>query len=437
MSMIGVILMSRNTEKDLRNLFFYQVYVRNHTQEGTFAAFDKDLDRIKELGVDYVYFLPIHEIGQKKKKGDLGCPYSIKDYRSINHEYGTIEDFKKTVKEIHDRGMKVMIDVVYNHTSHDSVLLQEHPEYFYKNEEGELANRVGDWWDITDLDYTSDIGLWEELIDTLIYWVKQGVDGFRWDVASILPLEFLEEAHERVLDENPNVIFLSESVHGGFCSYLRNQGFGCLSESEVYQVFDIAYDYDVEPHRTRYLEGKGTLARYVEALKDQESIYPDNYVKLRNLENHDYGRFAPMVNNDMNKILNWTAATFFQKGCTMVYAGQEFNDHNRPSLFDKDLVNWDGKNISPFIKKLADITKDKTFSYGFHDIYDTELDILVSEYRYLGKKVIGIFNVGLETGDVKVEAKDGTYTNVLTNKDVDVKDSKITLSNDPIIVWVE
>ncbi len=187
--------MSRMTNIDLRNLFIYQVYVRNHTDEGTFNAFDKDLDRIKDLGVDIVYFLPIHEIGQKQKKGNLGCPYSIKDYNSINHEYGTIEDFKTTIKEIHSRGMKVMIDVVYNHTSYDSKLLEEHPEYFYKKD-GQFANRVGDWWDITDLDYSVSKNLWTELIDTLVYWARLGVDGFRWDVASLLPFDFLDMAHD-------------------------------------------------------------------------------------------------------------------------------------------------------------------------------------------------------------------------------------------------
>ena len=230
--------MSVDTSKDLRNLFLYQVYVRNHSESGDFSGLIHDLDRIKELGVDIVYLLPIHEIGQKKKKGSLGCPYSIKDYRSINHEYGTVDDFKELVQEIHKRGMKVMIDVVYNHTSYDSVLLDQHPEYFYKNEEGEFSNRVGDWWDITDLDYTTDLSLWEELIDTLLYWTKLGVDGYRFDVASLLPLEFLEEARERVLDQNPDTIFLSESVHGGFVQYLRNQDFNAICENEIYQVFD-------------------------------------------------------------------------------------------------------------------------------------------------------------------------------------------------------
>jgi len=302
---IGVIFVSLKTKKDLRNLFIYQVYNRNHNQSGTFNEFEKDLDRIKKLGVDMIYLLPIHKIGQKRKKGNLGCPYSIQDYRSINPEYGTINDFKNLINEIHKRGMKIMIDIVYNHTSHDSVLIENHPEYFVHNEKGEFANRVGDWTDIADLDYTSDISLWRYLIDSLLYWVKIGVDGFRWDVASLLPREFLEQAEESVHEVNPNILFLSESVHGGFVSYLRNLGYNALSESEIYQIFDMAYDYDTHPYFEGYLKGKLPLKRYLEELQKQEEIYPDNYVKMRNLENHDFGRFAPMVKNDYSKILNW------------------------------------------------------------------------------------------------------------------------------------
>lgn len=429
--------MSIYTSKDLRNLLFYQVYLRNHTTEGTFEAFNEDLDRIQDLGVDYVYFLPIHEIGQEKKKGSLGCPYSIKDYRSINHEYGTLDDFKKTVEEVHNRGMKVMIDVVYNHTSHDSVLMQEHPEFFYKNNKGEFANRVGDWWDITDLDYTTSIALWEELIDTLIYWTKCGVDGFRWDVASLLPFEFMDEAHERVLEINPDVIFLSESVHGGFLKYLRNQGFKALSEGEIFQIFDIAYDYDTHPYYEGYLKGEVSFRRYLEELLRQEEIYPDNYVKLRNLENHDYGRFAPMVDMNLDKINNWTAMVFFQKGATMIYAGQERLDANRPSLFDKDLVNWDGTDISALIKKLSSITKGKIFSYGFYDIVIHDLEVFVGHYKYLGKQILGIFNIGLVEGDIEVELLDGEYKNILNDETVIVNNGRLTLSNYPIMIQSE
>lgn len=429
--------MSLQTQKDLRNLFIYQVYVRNHTPEGTFKAFNNDLDRIQDLGVDFIYFLPIHEIGQECKKGSLGSPYSIKDYRSVNPELGTLEDFQTSIKEIHKRGMKVMMDIVFNHTSHDSVLLQEHPEYFYKNEEGKFANRVGDWWDITDLDYTNDIGLWEDLIETLEYWTKLGVDGYRWDVASLLPLEFLEEAHERVLDINPNVIFLSESVHGGFTRYMRNQGFECLCENEIYQVFDMAYDYDIHPYFEGYLKGENSFKRYMEALYLQEESYPNNYVKMRNLENHDFGRFAPMVNFDSDKIDNWNALNFFSKGSTMIYGGQEFTAEKLPSLFDKDTIDMTGRDLSNLITVLAKITKDKIFSYGFYDIELQDKDVYVGHYTYLGRTVYGIFNVGLESGSITLDLTDGSYKNLIDDSTITITDQKLVLSNKPLIFEVK
>jgi len=421
------------TKKDLRQLMLYQVYVRNHTEEGTFKALEKDLNRIKELGTDVLYLIPIHEIGQKQKKGELGCPYSIKDFRSINPEYGTLEDFISLIKSTHKSGMKIMIDVVYNHTSHDSVLIEQHPEYFYKNEQGKFSNRVGDWWDITDLDYTKDKGLWEELISTLEYWTKLGVDGFRWDVASLLPLGFLEMAHERLVEINPDIIFLSESVHGGFVSFLRNQGFDCLSESEIYQVFDMSYDYDLHPYFEGYLKGENTFKRFLEELKRQDEVYPDNYIKMRNLENHDFGRFAPMVDNNLDKIYNWTALAFFSKGSTMIYAGQEFLDKNKPSLFDKDLVNWDGIDISPFIAKVANLVKQDIFSHGNHFIRTTDKDVYVGSYQYKGEEIVGIFNVGLEEGTFHIDIEDGTYENLLDKTTFTVKKGMMDLINNPII----
>lgn len=427
--------MSRITSKELRKLFIYQVYIRNHTESGTFKDFIKDLDRIKDLGVDVVYLLPVHEIGMKNKKGELGCPYSIKDYRSINHEYGTLEDFQAVIKETHKRGMKLMIDVVYNHTSYDSVLLTEHPEYFFKKD-GEFANRVGDWWDITDLDYTVSKDLWNELIDTLVYWTKMGVDGFRFDVASLLPIEFLEEAHDRVLEVNTDSIFLSESVHGEFLRYIRNQGFGALSESEIFQVFDMAYDYDAHPYFEGYLKGENDLNAYLDALDRQEEVFPDNYVKMRNLENHDFGRFAKMVDNNPSKIANWTSLMFFLKGCAMVYAGQERCDLNEPSLFDKDNVNWDGEDISPLIKQLSKLVKEDIFVYGNYTIMRTDTDVFLGKYEYKNETVYGVFNVGNKAKSIHIEVKDDQYVNMITGTTFSLSDETLIVASEPIMFKV-
>lgn len=165
--------MAVNTDLHLQNQVIYSVYVRAHTPEGTFRAVIPDLDRIKALGTDIIWFLPIHPIGVKGKKGSLGCPYANRDYRTVNPAYGTMDDFKALVDEIHKRGMKCMIDVVYNHTSPDSTLYAAHPEFFYHGPDGKPGNKMGDWADVIDLDYRNR-DLWAYQIDSLVMWAQIG-----------------------------------------------------------------------------------------------------------------------------------------------------------------------------------------------------------------------------------------------------------------------
>ena len=160
--------MAVNTDKKYRNQVIYSVFVRNYSDEGSFAALRRDLGRIKELGVDILWLMPIHPIGIENRKGKSGSPYAISDYRSINPEYGTLEDFAQLVDDIHSHGMKCMIDVVFNHTSPDSWLRNHHPEWFYHKPDGRFGNKVGEWLDVIDLDY-SNRQLWDYLIETLEY----------------------------------------------------------------------------------------------------------------------------------------------------------------------------------------------------------------------------------------------------------------------------
>ena len=171
--------MAQNTDKTLMHKLIYSVFVRNHTPEGTFRALEGDLDRLRALGTDIVWLMPIHPIGEEGRKGTLGSPYAIRDYRGINPEYGTMEDFRHLVDAIHDRGMKCIIDVVYNHTSPDSVLAAGHPEFFLRDEMGRPTRRVAEWSDIVDLDYRN-LDLWKYQIETLKIWAEI-VDGFRCD----------------------------------------------------------------------------------------------------------------------------------------------------------------------------------------------------------------------------------------------------------------
>lgn len=426
--------MAVQTPKDLRNKVMYQIFVRNFTEEGTFAAAEKRLEEIKALGVDIVWLMPIHPVGKLKRKGSLGSPYAISDYRKVNPEFGTTEDFESFVNAVHSHGMKCIIDVVYNHTSPDSVLSREHPEWFYHSPDGSFGNRVGDWSDIIDLDY-SNRELWDYQIDTLKFWAGY-VDGFRCDVAPLIPIEFWSRAREEVAKVRPNCIWLSESVEPNFILHLRSRGLTALSDSEIYRAFDISYDYDCYGAFTSYICGSGTLAEYAAAVNRQEYIYPDNYVKLRFLENHDVTR-ARFLIPDVKALRNWTAFMFFQKGLTLIYNGQEYGLSHLPSLFDKDTVQWNAderEDISELIRTLSEIKRDSLFSDSTYNVSTVTEEFLVALHKKGNRTAVGVFSVKGRTACVKVSLEDGVYTNLIDGTDTEVFRGMARCMGEPIII---
>lgn len=419
---------------NLRNSVIYSIYVRNHSKEGSFKAVVKDLDRIKDLGVDYIWLMPIHQIGKENKKGDLGCPYAVEDYRSINSEYGTLDDFKELLNEAHNRDLKVIIDVVYNHTAYNSKLYKAHPGWFYKKGNNRPGNKVGEWSDVIDLDYNIK-ELWKYQIDTLKYWVSIGVDGFRCDVAPLIPIDFWKRAREEVEEIKEDIVWISESVHPRFVKEVRNSGFSCSSDSEIYEAFDIAYDYDTYEFLELYLHGKCTLKEYIEKKRAQEYIYPGNYVKLRFVENHDNPRAAKLFPWEYN-LKNWTAFAFFEKGAALIYAGEEVRDTKTPSLFSKDIVNWrEDREFTEFIKALVKFKRnEELLSHGIYDLKSKIIGVVEGEYTKDNKKVLGIFNVESKIGNYKVNLKDGTYTNEVNGKEIKVENGAVDLSDCPLII---
>ena len=427
--------MAISTPKSLRNKVMYQIFVRNFSQEGTFEKVRERLGEIKELGTDIIWLMPIHPIGRIQRKGSLGSPYAISDYRAINPEFGTLDDFKALVSDIHAHGMKCMIDVVYNHTSPDSVLSKEHPEWFYHKEDGGFGNRVGDWTDIIDLDY-SDKELWRYQIDTLKMWAEI-VDGFRCDVAPLIPLEFWLQARKEVEEVREGCIWLSESVEPGFITYMRGRGLTALSDSEIYQAFDISYDYDIYDVFRAYIAGRAKLADYAGAINRQEYIYPDNFVKLRFLENHDQTRAAFLI-PEYSALRNWTAFSFFQKGMAFIYAGQEYGVRHLPSLFDKDTVDFSDKDFNdvfaPFIRRLADIKRDPIFTDSVYRVKAQDDSFLIATHEKNGRKALGVFGLKNSCGYVEVDFPDGIYTNLIDGEKVEVFRGGIQFFSDPIII---
>ena len=183
-----------------KNSIMYEVNIRQYTKEGTFKAFEKHLERIKELGVDIIWFMPIHEIGELNRKGSLGSYYSVKDYKSINPEFGTIEDFNSLVKKIHDLDMKVIIDWVANHTSFDHIWVEEKKfDWYNLDSNGNLQPPNGtDWWDVADLNYDNS-AMKDEMIECMKFWVENSnIDGYRCDVADWVPIDFWNQCRKRI-----------------------------------------------------------------------------------------------------------------------------------------------------------------------------------------------------------------------------------------------
>lgn len=423
--------MANNTDPRLQNQVIYSVYVRNHTPEGTFRAVIPDLDRIKSLGTDIVWFLPIHPIGEAGKKGSLGCPYANRDYRTVNPAYGTMEDFQALVDAIHARGMKCMIDVVYNHTSPDSVLFREHPEFFYRGPDGRPGNKMGDWSDVIDLDY-SHPGLWDYLTETLVGWAKI-VDGFRCDVASAVPLAFWREAREQVERVRPGCIWLAESVHAAHTMAMRRAGYYCAADTELYDAFDITYDYDIWPYFEGCFQPTGTLREYTALVNFQESEYPAGYVKLRCLENHDQPRFASRVDSD-EALRNWLALLYFEKGTTLLYSGQEYAPRHRVDLFNADDAYCDMRlDLQPYLKQLRQMKRTLPMSACFQ-LEAVEERAVLGRYDGPETRVRGIFDLKNAGGSVAVDLPDGTYTDRITDREVTVSGGAFDLAQAPAVI---
>lgn len=425
--------MAQNTPNSTRNLVIYEIYVRNHGPHGNFSDVQEDLERIKDLGVDIIWFMPIHPIGKLNKKGTLGCPYSISDYREVNPEYGSRGDFSRLIVKAHSLGLKVMIDVVYNHTSHDSVLVKDHPNWYHQDALGNPVTTVPDWSDVIDLKHPNP-DLWKYLIDSLVMWAKFGVDGFRCDVASLIPEEFWVEARAQVEKVKPGVIWLAESVHAGFVEQRRLVDLFAISDSEVYRGFDLTYDYDIFTVWQAVVKNQLPVSRFLEMLRFQDAIYPANFNKLRFVENHDQARIMKMV-PERNKALAWTAFAAFNRGAFLIYGGQESAAVQTPSLFEIDKVEWKNYELSSFLTTIAKLKKDPAQQFGKFVILSAD-PAIQAVWKYEEGNLFGVFNVNGEHGQIEVNLPDGEYIDLISELSCTVKQGKLQLPDTAFVFRV-
>ncbi len=309
----------------VREAVIYSVYVRSFSPEGTFAGLERRLPELKKLGATVLWLLPIHPIGVKNRKGTLGSPYSVRDYYGINPEFGTLADFKRLLASVHREGMKLIIDLVANHTSWDSWLLVHHPEWFTHDAAGKIVSPNADWTDVADLDYAKP-GLRQYMIDMMVWWVRDiGVDGFRCDVAELVPTDFWEEARARLNRIKP-VMMLSE---------------GSLPEHHR-KAFDLTYSWNIYDALDVLLSGKRPVALLDQILRTEELQFPTGALRMRFTTNHDKNAWdAPAVEKfGLEGLRLATVLVNTLPGVPMIYTGEEIPNGQRLSLFEKVSVDW-------------------------------------------------------------------------------------------------
>jgi glycosidase len=288
-----------------------------------------------------------------------------------------------------------------------------------------------EWSDVIELRHPNK-DLSEYLIESLQEWVAMGVDGFRCDVAARVPLEFWFKARKAIAKKKPGVIWLAESVHANMVAQRRENELTTSSDGELYTAFDMTYDYDIWPIWQLAVQGKLPVRRYIEMLRFQDSIYPQEYIKMRCVENHDQARIMRLAPNRAQGMA-WTAFEAFNKGPFLIYAGQESGTKHTPSLFDIDKVDWGDYGLQPFLTRLAKLKKDPAMVEGKFVVVQAD-PAIQAVWECTGKSLYGIFNTSGKNGYIMVSLPDGTYRDVLNEGQVSVRNGKMLLPEAGAIV---
>lgn len=346
------------------NAIIYEVNIRQYSPEGTFNAFVHDIPKLKKLGVKILWLMPIHEIGIKnrKAKGDksvddiedaiekqiyLGSPYSVRDYRSINHNYGSKEDFQYLVDTAHKNGMYVILDWVANHTAWDHPWVTMHNKFYTRDKEGKMIAPF-DWTDVAELDYTNR-DLRKAMIEDMKYWITQyNIDGFRCDVAAEVPTDFWETAKTQLNQVKP--IFM-------------------LAEAEkpelMKKAFDMQYGWEVHHLFNDIAKGKKTVKAfdtYMQKVKD--SLQPDD-IHMNFTSNHDENSWNGTEYERMHDAVEvFTALTYVMPGMPLIYNGQEYDLKKRLKFFEKDTIPHTVGKMMPIYEKLGKLKIENAALHG-------------------------------------------------------------------------
>ncbi|MFZ5940510.1 MAG: alpha-amylase family glycosyl hydrolase, partial [Bacteroidota bacterium] len=319
-----------------KNAVIYEVNIRQYSEEGSFNAVTANLERLKNLGVDILWLMPVHPISELNRKGELGSYYAVQDYKGINPEYGTAEDLQALVDSAHAMGMKVILDWVANHTGWDNPWITEHPEWYTHDSTGAVIPPVPDWSDVADLNY--DVKeMRSAMIDAMAYWVKDfDVDGFRCDVAWGVPVDFWNEART-VLDTIKPVFMLAEAEDPALMK----------------SAFDMCYGWEFHHIINSIATGDKKVSSFREYFAKVDTLFGHDDIFMNFITNHDENSWA---GTEFERFGNGVAVnallTYTVPGMPLIYSGQEVGFNKRLEFFEKDPIDWTDKGWTDFYTRL-------------------------------------------------------------------------------------
>jgi 1,4-alpha-glucan branching enzyme len=402
-----------------KNLGIYEVNIRQYSEEGTFDAFAKDLPRVKELGVGILWLMPIHQIGEKNRKGTLGSYYAVKDYRSVSSDYGTIENFKNFVQQAHSMGLYVIIDWVANHTAWDHAWVTEHPEFYTKDSLGKMKPPVPDWQDVVELDFENK-ELRKVMIEDMKFWLKEAdIDGFRCDVAGEVPNDFWKDAYTELFKVKP-IFMLAEAENP---SLLEN-GFHASYGWEFHHIFNKIYKKELNA---------SAIDTYF--TKENTQHKPTAY-RMYFIDNHDENSWNGTIKERLGDSFKaaFVLSSTVKGSFPLIYNGDEVGLDKRLNFFEKDAIDWKkyaSKNVDlpSFYKTLLDLKKAQPALWNgefggemvrLSEATDNQIYAFVREKD--ASKIIVIVN--LSNKNAKINLKNslltGSYKGIFDGKNIEL-----------------
>ena len=396
----------------------YEVNLRQYTQEGTFKAFEKEMPRLKNMGVKTLWFMPVTPIAQLNKKGSLGSQYAASDYKTINPEFGTMDEFKHMVNEAHRLGFKVIIDWVANHTGWDHVWTKTHPEFYLKDQDGSFHKASG-MDDIIELDYKNQ-EMRKAMIDAMKFWVNEtNIDGFRCDLASWVELDFWIEARPEVEKLKP-LFFIGEYDE------IENPDYG--------KVFDASYSWKWMHKSADYYKKNEPLSELIDLLK-QYSAIGDSSMRAWFTTNHDENSWNGTEFEKYGDItLPMAVFSATWNGIPLLYSGQELPNLKRLKFFEKDVIDWNGKyEMADFYKTLLNLKSSNPALRGGDSDVSTYLlnttanDKILAYVRKNGQdEVLVVLNFSKEPVNFTIQDENlnGTFNNFFDKTKRDFSEGK-------------